>query len=95
MVAYSLTSGWVPPRSSSGVYLRAVLPLYFATLLSILTLSFIISRNTMMHHYRSGTVQPATDPIWLWWIVSVQALIALVLAIVGCVNWIVLHGRVS
>jgi hypothetical protein len=42
----------------------------------------------MMHHYRTGTVQRATDPIWFWSIVIVQGLIALVLGIVGCINWI-------
>jgi hypothetical protein len=55
--AYGVLSGWVPPRESAGV----VLPLYFAMLLGALTLSFVICGNTLMYHYRSGTVQRATD----------------------------------
>ena len=69
-----------------------VLPLYFAALLAALTLSFVISGNTLMHHYRTGTVQRATAPIWFWSIVIVQALIAFGLAVVGSVNWSAMHG---
>jgi hypothetical protein len=86
--AYGVLSGWVPPRESAGV----VLPLYFAMLLAALTLSFVISGNTLMHHYRTGTVQRATDPTWFWWIISVQFVIAAVLVVIGCVQWSKLYG---
>jgi hypothetical protein len=86
--AYGVSSGWVPPRESAGV----VLPLYFAMLLAALTLSFVISGNTLMHHYRTGTVQRATDPGWFWWIVSVQSIIGAVLFVIGCVQWSKMYG---
>ena len=63
-----------------------VLPLYFALLLAALTLSFVISGDTLMHHYRTRTVQRDADPVWFWCIVAVQSLIALGLLVVGCVN---------
>jgi len=69
-----------------------VLPVYFAALLGALTLSFVISGNTLMHHYSTGTVQRATSPEWFWTIVIVQALIAFGLAVVGYVNWSAMHG---
>ena len=86
--AYGLSSGWSPPRESAGV----VLPLYFAVLLAALALSFVISGNTLMHHYRTGTVQRATDPVWFWWIIAVQSSIAAALFVVGCVQWSRIHG---
>ena len=92
IVAYSLASGWVPPRSFAGAYTGVVLPVYFAALLGALTLSFVISGNTLMHHYSTGTVQRATSPEWFWTIVIVQALIAFGLAVVGYVNWSAMHG---
>ena len=91
-VAYSISTGWVPPRSFGGAYSGIVLPLYFATFLAVMTLSFVVSGNTLMHHYRTGTVQRATDPTWFWSIVIVQAVIAAALLVVGFRNWNTLHG---
>jgi hypothetical protein len=91
-VAYYIVTGRTPPRSFADTYTEVVLPLYFATVLAVITLSFVVSGNTLMHHYRPGTVQRATDPTWFWSIVIVQAVIALVLAIVGFGNWSTLHG---
>jgi hypothetical protein len=85
-VAYAAVSGWIPPRSFAGAYTGIFLPLYFAAFLAILTVSFVISGNTLMYHFRTGTVQRATDPAWFWWIVGVQSLIAVVLLIVASVN---------
>jgi hypothetical protein len=92
VVAYSIVTGWVPPRSFATAYTGVVLPLYGAVLLAIVTLSFVVSGNTLMHHYRTGTVQRATDPTWFWWIVTVQSLIVVVLLVFGCVQWSKLHG---
>jgi len=90
-VAYYILRGQPPPRSFAHVYTEVVLPLYFATFLAVITLSFVVSGNTLMHHYRTGTVQRTTDPTWFWSIVTVQAVIALVLTIVGFGNWNRLH----
>lgn len=60
-------------------------------LLGALTVSFVISGNTLMHHYRTGTVQRETDPRWFWSIVVAQALVALGLAFVAYINWRALH----
>jgi len=92
IVSYSLASGWVPARSFAGAYTGVVLPVYFAMFLGALTLSFVISGNTLMHHFSTGTVQRATSPRWFWCIVVVQALIAFGLAVVGYANWSVMHG---
>jgi hypothetical protein len=86
--AYGLSSGWVPPRESAAV----ALPLYFAVLLAGLALSFVISGNTLMHHYRTGTVQRVTDPVWFWWIIAVQSSAAAVLFVFGCVQWSKMYG---
>ncbi len=86
--AYGVLSDWVPPRESAGV----VLPVYFAMLLAALALSFVISGNTLMHHYRTGTVQRATNPVWFWWIIAVQSIIAAVLLAIGCVQWSKMYG---
>jgi hypothetical protein len=86
--AATLSSGWTPSHESAVV----VLPLYFATLLAALALSFVVSGNTLMHHYRTGTVQRATDPGWFWCIVTVQSLIAAALLILGCMQWSKLYG---
>jgi hypothetical protein len=86
--AFGLSSGWVPPRESAGV----ILPLYFAVLLAVLALTFVISGNTRMHHYRTGTVQRATEPVWFWRIVTVQSVIAAALFVIGCIQWSKLYG---
>lgn len=85
------SSGSVPPRESSG-YIWVILPLTLGVFLVAMNLSFVISGNTLMHHYRTGTVQRATDPTWFWRIVTVQSLIAAVLLIVGGLQWHRLHG---
>lgn len=81
--AFTVVSGWVPPRESAAI----VLPLYFAVLLSVLALSFVVSGNTLMHHHRTGTIQRDTDPVSFWWIVGVQVAVAAILLVVGCVQW--------
>jgi hypothetical protein len=80
--------GRAPRRELAGV----ILPIYFAVLLAVLTLSFVISGNTLMHHYRTGTVQRATDPVWFWRIVTVQSVIAGLLLFFGLVSWSNLNG---
>jgi|BarGraIncu00222A_1022003.scaffolds.fasta_scaffold448913_1 hypothetical protein len=85
------SSGSIPPRESSG-YIWVILPLALGVFLLVMTFSFVISGNTLMHHYRTGTVQRATDPTWFWWIVKVQSLIAVVLLVIGTVQWFKLHG---
>jgi hypothetical protein len=87
-LAHSLQSGWVPPRAWSGV----VLPFYFAALLAALTLSFVISGDTLMHHVRTGTVRRASDPLWFWSIVTAQSTIAAILIVIGYLKWKSLHG---
>ena len=85
---YSTQTGWVPPRAWSSF----VLPFYFASLLAALTLSFIASGNTLMHHFRTGTVQRASDPVWFWSIVTAQIVIAATLVVIGYLNWKSSHG---
>jgi hypothetical protein len=80
--------GWAPPRKFAGV----ILPIYFAVVLAALTLSFVISGNTLMHHSRTGTVQRATDPVWFWRIVTAQSVIAGLLLFFGLVSWSNLNG---
>jgi len=92
VVAYSVTTGWVPARSFAGIYSRVLLPAYFAALVGTLTLSYVVSGNTLMHHYRTGTVQRGTSPAWFWWIIIVQTLIALALAAIAYVNRNAMHG---
>jgi len=86
-----ILSGKAPPRYFAGTYSGVVLPLYFAIFLIALTVSFVISGNTLMHHYRTGTVQRETDPAWFWSIVGAQALIALGLVAVAYIHWTALH----
>jgi hypothetical protein len=90
VIAFAIGSslGWAPPRAAAGV----ILPIYFAVLLAVLTLSFVISGNTLMHHYRTGTVQRATDPVWFWRIVTAQSVIAGLLFFFGLVSWSNLNG---
>ena len=85
VVAFVIGShfGWAPRRELAGV----ILPIYFAVLLLVLTLSFVISGNTLMHHYRTGTVQRATDPALFWRIVTAQLVIAGLLFFFGFVSW--------
>ena len=86
--AFGLSSGRFPPRESA----RVILPLYFAVLLAVLALTFVIAGNTLMHHYRNGTVQRATEPVWFWCIVTVQSVIAAVLFVIGCMQWSKVYG---
>jgi hypothetical protein len=90
VVAFAASSyyNWAPPRAYAGV----ILPIYFAVFLAVLTLSFVISGNTLMHHYRTGTVQRATDPVWFWRIVTVQSVMAGLLLFFGFVSWSNLNG---
>lgn len=54
----SIRSGWVPARNISGI----VLPLYFGALLVVLSVTFVLSGDTLIHHYRTDTVQRASQP---------------------------------
>jgi hypothetical protein len=45
-----------------------------------------------MHHYRTGTVQRATDPLWFWWTIAVQPIIAAVLFVLDCAKWSKMYG---
>jgi ABC-type spermidine/putrescine transport system permease subunit II len=82
-MTYAVSSGWNPPRAWSAF----ILPFYFAGLLAVLTLSFVISGNTLMLHFRTGTVQRDTSPQRFWSIVAVQSLIAALLFVIGYINW--------
>jgi len=85
VVAFVIGSylGWAPRRELAGV----ILPIYFAVLLVVLALSFVLSGNTLMHHYRTGTVQRATDSALFWRIVTAQLVIAGLLFCFGFVSW--------
>jgi hypothetical protein len=71
----AMTVGFLPPRSWSVV----VLPFYFASLLLALALAYLVSGNTLMHHYRTGTIQRESSPTAFWCIVLVQIGLAAVL----------------
>ncbi len=58
-------------------------------------LSYVASGNTLMHHYRTGTVQRDSSPTWFWWIVVVQGLTAVALAVIAHVGWRSLHGAAA
>ena len=79
----AMLAGWLPSRRWAGV----VLSLYFAGFLATMALACILSGNTLMHHYRTGTVQRRHSPGTFWSIVAVHLLLAVVLAIVGGVLW--------
>ena len=74
-----MVSGFLPPRSWGTV----VLPLYFATLLLVLALAYLVSGDTLMHHYRTGTIQRESSPTTFWCIVVVQLGLAAVLFVIG------------
>lgn len=80
---FSLFSGWVPSQKSGVVGL----PLWFALLLAALTASFVVSGNTLMHHFRTGTVQRVHNPVAFWVIVAVQTFLVLILLFVSYHNW--------
>lgn len=90
-LAVSAITGWLPSRESAGF----ILPLYFALLLLVLSLAFIVSGNTLMHHHFTGTIQRATDPVSLWCVVGVQLALAAVLAVVALVQWCRLYGSAA
>ena len=90
-ISVIFASGSVPPRESAG-YMWVILPLALGVFLLLMTLSFVVSGNTLMHHYRTETVQRATDPTVFWWIIKVQSVIAAILLIIGTVQWFKLHG---
>ena len=75
----AMVSGFLPPRSW-GTF---VLPLYFATLLLVLALAYLVSGNTLMHHYRTGTIQRESSPTTFWCIVFVQLGLAAALFVYG------------
>jgi uncharacterized membrane protein len=74
-----MLSGFLPPRSW-GTF---VLPLYFATLLLVLALAYLVSGNTLMHHYRTGTIQRESSPTTFWCIVLAHLGLAAALFIFG------------
>ena len=74
-----MASGFIPPRSW-GTF---VLPLYFATLWLVLALAYLVSGETLMHHYRTGTIQRESSPTTFWCIVFVQLGLAAVLFVIG------------
>jgi hypothetical protein len=71
----AMVLGFLPPRSWGVV----VLPLYFASLLFVLALAYLVSGNTLMHHYSTGTIQRKSSPIAFWCILLVQVGLAAVL----------------
>ena len=71
----AMVLGFLPPRSWGIV----VLPFYFGALLLVLALAYLVSGNTLMHHYSTGTIQRQSSPIAFWCIVLVQVGIAAVL----------------
>lgn len=87
-LAFTVTVGWLPPRESAGV----VLPLYFALLLIVLSVSSVVSGDTLMHHHRTGTIQRASSPVEFWCVNAVQIALAAVLLVAGCLRWQALYG---
>jgi multisubunit Na+/H+ antiporter MnhB subunit len=87
-LAFTVVSGWVPPRESATV----VLLLYFAVLLLVLSAAFIFSGDTLMHHHTTGTIQRATSPVEFWSVVGVQVVLAVVLFVVAAFKWRALYG---
>ncbi len=75
--------GWVPSRESG----RIILPFYFAVLLTVLSLACIVSGNTLVRHYRTGTVQRGTSPAWFWGIVAGQLFVATILFLFAYLRW--------
>jgi hypothetical protein len=83
-----MLGGWYPRRDLSSI----ILPIYGAVLLGVLSGTYVISGNTLMHHYRTGTIQRSTSPRSFWTIVVAQLAIAVVMAVIGCLQWSKLHG---
>ena len=83
----AVSSGWRPHRNWSGV----VLPLLFGALLAAIALACVVSGNTLMHHYRTGTVRRESSPATFWWIVTFHILISVGLFILGAVRWAALR----
>jgi multisubunit Na+/H+ antiporter MnhB subunit len=75
--------GWLPSRESSGI----VVTIYFAVLLAVLSVSYIVSGSTLTHHYRTGTVYRRTNPGTFWAIVAGQLAISAALAVVAYLSW--------
>jgi uncharacterized membrane protein len=83
----AMASGFLPPRSWSSF----VLPLYLAGLLLALTLAYVVSGNTLMHHHRTGTVRRDSSPAAFRSIVLVQLGLAAALLVFGFIQL----GRVA
>ncbi len=73
-IAYSL--GWLPEDSNSG---RTILLWYFGVGTACLGSAFLISGNTIHHHYLTGTVQRRTSPRLFRWITASYFAIAALL----------------
>lgn len=87
-IAFTIVFGWVPPRESAAV----VLPLYFAVLLLVLSIAFVLSGDTLMYHHTTGTIQRATSPVEFWSVVGVQTVLAVVLFVIAAIKWRALYG---
>jgi MFS family permease len=84
----AMLAGWFPSRRWAGV----VLSLYFAVFLATLALAYVLSGNTLMYHYRTGTVQREHSPGTFWSIVAAHLLLVVVFAIVGGGLWVGMRG---
>jgi multisubunit Na+/H+ antiporter MnhB subunit len=88
IVLAGLLGGWHPRRELSSV----ILPIYGAVLLGVLSCTYVISGNTLVHHFRTGTIQRSTSPRSFWTVVVAQLAIAVVMAVIGCLQWSKLYG---
>ena len=84
----TMVSGFLPPRSWGTV----VLPLYFASLLLVLALTYLVSGNTLMHHHGTGTIQRQSSPIAFWCILLIQVGLAVVLYAIAFMHLGKLHA---
>jgi hypothetical protein len=77
-----MVTGHLPSRASGA----EVLPFYFAAVLLVLAMSYVVSGNTLMHHHRTGTIQRPSSPVAFWCVVGAQLLAAAVLFAIGFMN---------
>jgi hypothetical protein len=56
---------------------------YFAALAAALALAYLFSGNTLMHHFRTGTINRRSSPAAYWVVVVVHFALAAVLLVLG------------
>ena len=83
-IAVSATFGWLPRDRDFGF---TVVIIFLGILLAALALASILSGNTLMHHFRTGTVQRDTSPVTFWCIVIGHIVVAVFLLYLGFARW--------